>query len=175
MKAIFFAILFSPVIGFSQIHKYEVTNDNIETIKKEWYKNREDKKESKKEFFRSLYQLIPKLDLVLRPEIYIPVKDSNIVSLEFIQDSILYYKSRIINHPIIKSFDKNYGIGLVKDYMIDDHTVGVYIRKTYKNGNSELYYIKMHLDYALMYYTDNFIQTQKSPDEEFENYYKLND
>lgn len=157
MKNLLFVIaLIIPVTSFSQVRYYEISGGNIEKKKKDWYKRCHDKGESKKEFFAYEYKDIQELEFVLVPEMYNSTKDSNIVSIEFIQDTVHFRKDYTFRKSSTTILDKNYSIGLVKDFMIDEKNIGVFIKKTYKDGTTKTIYIKMHLDYAIMNYSGDF-------------------
>lgn len=145
--------LLIPVAGFSQVRYVEVTNSNLKSIQNEWYKNREDKKESKKDFLNSLRYTVQGMNLVIIPDIYNPTKDTNLVSIEFIQDTNHFHKDYAFLESKCNIFDKNYWVGYVMDYMTDSEHVGVLLKKTHKDGTIKMVYIKMHLDITLLYCT----------------------
>lgn len=155
MKNLLFIIAFIPVIGFSQTPVYEVKRSDVKKKMNQWYKAcRKDSitTESKRVFFKYIYQddYIQSLDFVLSPDIYNSNNDSNIVSIEFIQDNDHIYQDSEYLKATITSFDSNYSIGRIKDYMIDPEYMGFSIKKTYKDNTIKTIYIKMHFNYALL-------------------------
>lgn len=168
-KLLLIIALIIPITGFSQV--YEVSGGNIEKKKKDWYKRCHDKNESKKEFFALAYQDIQELEFVVVPDIYNMGKDSNIVSVEFIQDTVHFRKDYTFRKSSASNLNNNYSIGLVKDFMIDEKHIGVFIKTTYKDGTTKKVYVKMHLDYAIMNYSNDFNElVVTKPVEEFEYY-----
>lgn len=160
MKNLMFILAFiTPIIGFSQAPKHEVKGGKPKKFMNDWYKECRREKDpislnGKRAFIKAIYQdsYTQDLDLVLNPSIYNPSGDTNIVSIEILQDNDHVYQkqSEFRKACIMSGFNKNYSIGQIRDYMVDAKHMGFLIRTTYKDHTVKAIYMKMHFNYALL-------------------------